>query len=103
MIEQLHTVAASPAFKAVLLYGLLISLTGAALAAADKKRAVKKQWRISEKTLMLCGLLGGAAAMYLTMQILRHKTHHPKFMIGLPIEIIVQIALFVILFLKFYN
>ena len=35
--------------------------------------------------------------MYLTMHIIRHKTLHKRFMIGLPALIILQIAIILIL------
>ena len=37
--------------------------------------------------------LGGSVAMYITMQTIRHKTQHPKFMIGIPAIMILQLAL----------
>ena len=41
-------------------------------------------FRIPEATLLFFAAIGGAAAMYITMQLIRHKTHKPKFMISLP-------------------
>ena len=38
-------------------------------------------------------MLGGSAAMFVTMLIIRHKTKHPKFMIGIPVIMAVQAAL----------
>ena len=31
--------------------------------------------------------------MYATMKKIRHKTEHPKFMIGIPVIMVVQVAL----------
>ncbi len=39
---------------------------------------------------MTTGLVGGALLEFLTMKIIRHKTRHKKFMIGLPVMIIIQ-------------
>lgn len=61
----------------------------------DKLAAKKGRSRISEKALMLEAFSGGATAMYITMHLIRHKTKHNKFMVGLPIFIIVHIALIV--------
>ena len=36
---------------------------------------------------------GGATGMYVTMQLIRHKTKHKKFMIGLPIFIVLHIGI----------
>ena len=46
--------------------------------------------RIAEKTLLGWSLAGGALFMYITMILIRHKTLHKKFMIGLPIIIFIQ-------------
>lgn len=48
--------------------------------------------RTPEKTLFLIAGLGGAIAMYATMQLIRHKTQHKSFMIGIPLIIAAQIA-----------
>ena len=58
----------------------------------DKFRARRREWRVSESTLWLVALLGGAAAMYLTMLFVRHKTRHRRFMIGLPLLILAQVG-----------
>lgn len=50
-------------------------------------------WRVPEAQLMLISALGGSVAMYITMQTIRHKTQHPKFMIGIPAIMILQLAL----------
>jgi uncharacterized membrane protein YsdA (DUF1294 family) len=36
--------------------------------------------------------LGGSVFMYLTMLVIRHKTQHKKFMIGIPVIIFLQLA-----------
>ena len=38
-------------------------------------------------------LFGGAFAEYCAMRIIRHKTLHKKFMIGLPLIILLHLAL----------
>ena len=52
-----------------------------------------KYWRVPEAQLLLISALGGSVAMYITMQTIRHKTQHPKFMIGIPAIMILQLAL----------
>ena len=71
----------------------LISLAAVGLTVKDKRAAVKGKWRVPEATLMLVGLFGGATAMLVTMKVIRHKTKHMKFMVGLPLEIALQAAL----------
>lgn len=76
----------------LLIYLALISLVSIAFTVYDKLAAKRRpKRRVPEKALMLLGALGGAAAMYATMLLIRHKTKHNKFMIGLPIMIAVQV------------
>lgn len=49
--------------------------------------------RIPEKSLLIWSALGGSVAMFACMLLIRHKTKHAKFMIGIPVIIILQAAL----------
>ncbi|MFQ7777879.1 MAG: DUF1294 domain-containing protein [Ruminococcus sp.] len=60
---------------------------------SDKVKAIKRKWRIPESTLLLLSALGGSVSMYITMLIIRHKTKHPKFMIGIPVIFALQCIL----------
>ena len=60
---------------ALFLFGGL-SLLAFFLYGADKQKARKGLWRISEKTLLLTSFLGGALGGLLAMQLFRHKTRH---------------------------
>ena len=83
-------------YKLLLIYFIAISLISVIVCAADKARAKKGRWRIKESTLFLLSALGGGAAMYITMRLIRHKTLHKRFMIGIPLIIIAQTALLII-------
>lgn len=48
--------------------------------------------RTPEATLLLISLLGGSIVMYVTMQLIRHKTKHLKFMVGIPLILLLQIG-----------
>ena len=61
----------------------------------DKAMAKKGRRRIPEATLLLFSALGGSLAMYITMQLIRHKTKHIKFMLGIPIIMVFQVILLV--------
>lgn len=76
----------------VLLYVSIISLLAIIVTVYDKAIAGGKRRRIPEQTLFLLALAGGSAAMYLTMLLIRHKTLHKRFMLGLPCLIAVQCA-----------
>ena len=72
--------------KTVLLIVLLIiNLLAFVLYGVDKSRAKRGAWRISEKTLLLVALLGGAFGALAGMLFFRHKTRHTVFRIGLPL------------------
>lgn len=64
----------------------------------DKRKAQKNQWRIPENNLMLIGVIGGSIGIWLGMQKARHKTKHMKFVIGIPVIVILQMigAIFLI-------
>ena len=78
-------------FYTVVLYLALVSLFTAIVTAADKIKAKKGAFRVPESTLILLALLGGSVAEYTVMRLIRHKTLHKKFMIGLPLIIIIQL------------
>lgn len=83
--------------KNFLIYLIAISVFSVVICCYDKMAAKYGKQRISEKTLLSVSLFGGAAAMYITMCIIRHKTKHNKFMIGLPIMILVQTAIILLI------
>lgn len=85
-----------------LYYLLIINLFASVITVSDKRRAIKGKYRIPEKALFLLALLGGAVGEYFAMKLARHKTLHKKFMIGLPVIILLQV-IFAILVLYFIN
>lgn len=78
----------------VLVYLLAVSVVAIVLTFLDKYYARRNLHRLQEDTLMLWAGLGGSVAMLAAMLCFRHKTKHVKFMLGLPIMILVQGALF---------
>ena len=83
--------------KLLLLYLLIINAAGFLLMLVDKFKARRNLWRIPERTLMGVARLGGSGGCLLGMYAVRHKTQHPKFTIGIPVILAVQIGLAVIL------
>ncbi|MDO4495430.1 MAG: DUF1294 domain-containing protein [Clostridiaceae bacterium] len=77
----------------ILIYLALMAVVAVTITAVDKRAAIKGRRRVPESTLMIVGLFGGALPMYVTMKVIRHKTKHKKFMIGLPLEIAIHAAL----------
>lgn len=74
-------------------YLLLINLFGFLSMGVDKRRAIKNQWRIRERTLFLIAALGGSIGSLVGMWVFRHKTKHKSFVIGIPCIIFAQIAI----------
>ena len=80
---------------------LITNVTAYAMMGVDKQRAIKKQWRTPERTLLLACACFGALGGWLGMQHFRHKTKHPKFTLTVPLMLIAQIAVLVWLARKF--
>lgn len=87
--------------REVLIYLLAINILGVSLTIYDKIASMRfRKNRIRENVLLLIGAMGAAVSMYITMKLIRHKTRHKNFLIGLPIILILQLA-FLIYKLKF--
>ena len=74
-------------------YFIIINIIGFAMAFSDKRKAEKGKHRISEPTLFFVSLIGGSIGMYISMKKFRHKTKQKRFMFGIPLIIICQLAL----------
>lgn len=85
----------------MLYYFFVINIVALILTVVDKYNARVGKWRVKENTLLLYAILGGSVTMYLTMRIIRHKTLHNKFMLGLPLIIALQIIVFLFFEQKF--
>ena len=79
-------------WKLMALYLLAVNLTAFAAMGADKGRAKKGKWRISEKALVLPAVLGGGLGGTLGMKLFRHKTRHWYFRWGFPLLAALQAA-----------
>ena len=73
-------------------YLLMMNLVGFAVMGIDKKRAVKRLWRIPESTLFIIALIGGSLGSIIGMYFFHHKTRHWYFVYGMPLILLVQIA-----------
>ncbi len=58
----------------------------------DKYKAKKDKWRVPEKTLLLLALLMGAPGALLGMRVFHHKTKHRLFTIGVPVCLLLDLA-----------
>lgn len=59
----------------------------------DKRKAVKHQWRIPEKTLLGTAFLGGSVGAIIGMRVFHHKTKHWTFRILVPIFLILHLGM----------
>ena len=84
-------------FYAFLIVEAVMSIVAFIFYGADKHKAKKGKWRISEKTLLLLAFFFGAPGAYYAMKKFRHKTQHKQFTIPVPIFLILQAALCVYL------
>lgn len=79
------------------IYLFLVNAVAFFLMLADKVKAKKKKWRIPEATLIGSAIIGGSIGALAGMYTFRHKTKHPKFTIGVPVILVLQIVLAVFL------
>ncbi|MEH7885932.1 DUF1294 domain-containing protein [Bacillus sp. JJ1609] len=77
---------------------ILMNAVGFFIMGADKKRAKKNLYRISESTLWNVAILGGAIGAFAGMRHYRHKTKHAQFKYGLPLLAVLEIGIFVYIF-----
>lgn len=82
-------------------YFLILNIIGFAMMGIDKRKAIKGAFRIPEATLFIVALIGGSMGSILGMYTFRHKTRKRRFVYGMPLILILQIALLFLLF--FYS
>ena len=79
--------------NAPICYIVVINLVSFMMFVLDKYKARRGQWRISEATLLAVAAIGGSIGAWMGMKVWHHKTLHSKFRYGVPIILLVHIAL----------
>lgn len=79
--------------KFVLIYFVIMNLIGFFIMGIDKKKAIRKAYRIPEKILFLSSLLGGSIGTWAGMYVFHHKTKHWYFVWGMPFILLVQVVI----------
>lgn len=79
--------------NALICYIVVINLVSFMMFGIDKYKARRGQWRISEATLLAVAAIGGSIGAWMGMKVWHHKTLHSKFRYGVPIILLVHIAL----------
>lgn len=75
------------------IYWVAISLIAVAICGWDKHQAKKGKRRVPENTLLMLCVLGGSVAFWAAMYAFHHKTRKPKFYLGVPAILFVQVAI----------
>lgn len=83
--------------KYLYLYLLIINAASFLFMLVDKIKAIRRRWRIPEKTLLGICAIGGSLGGFLSMKLFRHKTLHPQFSIGIPIMLAVHAVALIVL------
>lgn len=79
------------------IYLVAVNITAFAMMGADKKKAVRHEWRIPEARLFGSALLGGGMGAVIGMYVFRHKTRHWYFVVGMPLIMILNFAIIYLL------
>lgn len=79
--------------NALLYYLIVITIVTFLVYGIDKWKAKQGSWRISEASLLILAVIGGSIGALFGMKVWHHKTMHKKFKYGLPLILLVQIAL----------
>jgi len=91
MFEMLNL--SNPVYAVIVTYFACLNLAGLISMAMDKRKAIKKSWRIPEATLFTIALFGGSLGSTLGMFLFRHKTKHWYFLYGMPLILLIQIGI----------
>ena len=82
---------------AAAVYLIVVNISAIAVYGWDKLSAKQGWQRVPEKILLLLALLGGSVGAMAAMTFFRHKTRHLKFIYGIPMIFVLQIAALVYL------
>ena len=82
---------------AAAVYLIVVNISAVAVYGWDKLSAKQGWQRVPEKILLLLALLGGSVGAMAAMTLFRHKTRHLKFIYGVPMIFVLQIAALVYL------
>ena len=75
----------------ILMYYLIaVNVAAWIMYGLDKWKARSGKWRISERNLLIVALIGGSVGALTGMLMFRHKTKKPKFVIGIPVMLVVH-------------
>ena len=82
-------------YQAIIIYLIVVNVVTFIAFGIDKWKSKHDKWRIPEATLLGMAVIGGSIGAWLGMRVWRHKTMHKKFQFGIPVIILLQIALII--------
>lgn len=82
--------------KFILSWTVVMSIIAFACYGVDKHKAIKHNWRISERTLILLAYAGGAYGAFIGMYVFHHKTRHLKFRILIPLSVLLWTGIVIV-------
>ena len=74
-----------------MVYFIVINIITFIIYGLDKYKSIKHKYRISENTLIFLALIGGFIGAFFGMIIFHHKTKKIKFIILIPLILIIWI------------
>ena len=84
--------------QSFIIYLIIINIIAFFTMWLDKAKAKNGKWRISEGALFILALLGGSIGAIAGMYTFRHKTKKPRFKVGLPAILVIEIIIYFIYF-----
>ena len=72
------------------IYLIIINLYGIFIMYQDKQKSINRKWRTKEAKLFSIAIIFGSLGILSGMYIFHHKTKHAKFVIGIPLILIIQ-------------
>ena len=80
-------------FDIIILYAVAVNVASLIIMGVDKRKAIKRAWRIPESTLFVLAIIGGSLGSIIGMHLFHHKTRHWYFLYGMPVILALQIML----------
>ena len=79
--------------KLLFSYLVIVNALGLLLMLIDKQNAKTNRRRIPERTLLGVCAMGGSVGGLVGMYLLRHKTRHVRFIVGIPLMFVIHTML----------
>jgi len=80
-------------FDLIILYAVAVNVASLIMMGVDKRRAIKRAFRIPESTLFVLAIIGGSVGSIIGMHLFHHKTRHWYFLYGMPVILALQLML----------